>query len=27
MPFRDVLVPIAAKTRYLCALSREIVLN
>ena len=27
MPFRDVLVPIAAKTRYLCALSREVVLD
>jgi hypothetical protein len=27
MPFRDALVPIAAKTRYLCALSREVVLN
>jgi hypothetical protein len=27
MSFRDVLVPIAAKTRFLCALSREVVLD
>ena len=27
MPFRDVLVPIAAKTRYLCAISREVDLD